>query len=146
MVDSRLAKILLTSIAYAADKFPDRWMEKIPYYRPKEESESRSRSGKHSRKDSRKSRKEDRYEDYSEDDYASDPSDYDRRGDKGRHRGASLDESRYEGDRSSRYRSSYNPADYYPADRAGNYAQPSTYTARMAVCTSKSPCIGLADM
>ena len=113
---------ILHSIAYAADKFPERWMEKIPYYRPKDEKDSRkdrSHSRKHSRRDSRKERRNDYY-----DDEYSDEDDYDDRNERRGHRSSSLDGHRYDsGERSSRRRS-YNPADYVPAGRGAQTAYP----------------------
>ncbi|KAI4767532.1 hypothetical protein E4T44_14475 [Aureobasidium sp. EXF-8845] len=126
-----LTNILLHSIAYMAEKFPDKWMEKIPYYRAREEEmeeeqrEARRRARKekrshsHSHKRSGSHRRSRHYED--DEDSDSYEEDYDRR-DRRRHR--SLDGRRQQGDERSAYRKSYNPADYAPVDRHGYAVQP----------------------
>ncbi|KAH0395497.1 hypothetical protein KCU89_g10271, partial [Aureobasidium melanogenum] len=121
-----LTNILLHSIAYVAEKFPDKWMEKIPYYREREEEiqqeereARRARKEKHRRSHSHKrssSHRRVRHYDDDEQSESYDEEDYDRR-DRRRHQ--SLDGRRqHAGDRSS-YRRSYNPADYAPIDRYG---------------------------
>jgi hypothetical protein len=126
-----LTNVLLHSIAYMAEKFPDKWMEKIPYYRAREEEmeaeerEARRRARKdkrshsHSHKRSGSHRRARHYED--DEDSDSYDEDYDRR-DRRRHR--SLDGRRQQGEDRSSYRKSYNPADYAPVDRHGYAVQP----------------------
>jgi hypothetical protein len=120
-----LSNVLLHSISYIADKFPDKWMEKIPYYRAREEeieqeerelrrARRHSRRRSHSHKRSHSHRRRDDYYDDEEtsDDYNDD--EYDRR-ERRRHR--SLDGRRHEEDPRFSHRRSYNPADYAPVDR-----------------------------
>jgi hypothetical protein len=127
-----LANVLLQSIAYMAEKFPDKWMEKIPYYREREEEvqeeeremrrrarKEKKRSHSHSHKRSGSHRRSHRYED--DEDSDSYDEEYDRR-DHRRHR--SLDGRRQQGEERSSYRTSYNPADYAPVDRHGYAVQP----------------------
>jgi hypothetical protein len=126
-----LTSVLLHSIAYMAEKFPDKWMEKIPYYRAREEEleeeerEARRRARKdkrshsHSHKRSGSHRRARHYDDDEESD--SYDEEYDRR-DRRRHR--SLDGRRQQGEHRSSYRKSYNPADYAPVDRHGYAVQP----------------------
>jgi hypothetical protein len=134
-----LTNILLHSIAYVAEKFPDKWMEKIPYYREREEEiqqeereARRARKEKHRRSHSHKrssSHRRVRHYDDDEQSESYDEEDYDRR-DRRRHQ--SLDGRRqHAGDRSS-YRRSYNPADYAPIDRYG-FAVQAPATSRPVV-------------
>ncbi|KAG9603273.1 hypothetical protein KCU77_g1277, partial [Aureobasidium melanogenum] len=121
-----LANILLHSIAYMAEKFPDRWMEKIPYFREREEEiqqeereARRARKEKHRRSHSHKrssSHRRARHYDDDEQSESYDEEDYDRR-DRRRHQ--SLDGRRQHAEDRSSYRRSYNPADYAPVDRYG---------------------------
>ncbi|CAD0113377.1 unnamed protein product [Aureobasidium uvarum] len=129
-----LTNILLHSIAYMAEKFPDKWMEKIPYYRAREEEleeeerETRRRARKekekrrhsHSHKLSGSHRRA-RHLDNDEESDSYDDEEYDRR-DRRRHR--SLDGRRQQPENRSTYRKSYNPADYAPVDRYGYAVQP----------------------
>lgn len=121
-----LTNILLHSIAYMADKFPDKWMEKIPYYREREEEiKQEEREARRARKDKRRHshsqkrssshRRAHHYDDDQQSD-SYDEEDYDRR-DRRRHR--SLDGRRQHAEDRSSYRRSYNPADYAPVDRYG---------------------------
>lgn len=126
-----LANVLLQSIAYMAEKFPDKWMEKIPYYRAREEEikeeerEERRRARKnrrshsHSHKRSGSHHRARHFDDDEESD--SYDEDYDRRDHRRHH---SLDGRRQQGEDRSSYRRSYNPADYAPVDRHGYAVQP----------------------
>ncbi|KAK6006514.1 hypothetical protein QM012_006924 [Aureobasidium pullulans] len=121
-----LTNILLHSIAYMAEKFPDKWMEKIPYYREREEEieqeerearRARNEKRRHSRSHKRSSsHRRSRHYDDDEQSESYDDEDYDRR-DRRRHR--SLDGRRQHAEDRSSYRRSYNPADYVPVDRYG---------------------------
>jgi hypothetical protein len=138
-----LTNVLLHSIAYMAEKFPDKWMEKIPYYRAREEEmEKEERDARRARKHSHKrssshkssrSHRSHRRDDYYADEEASDEYDgeeYDRR-DRRRHR--SLDGRRREEE--ARFnRRSYNPADYAPVDKYGYAVHPTTQTYPIGVC------------
>ncbi|THX55269.1 hypothetical protein D6D06_05001 [Aureobasidium pullulans] len=128
-----LTNVLLHSIAYMAEKFPDKWMEKIPYYRAREEEmEKEERDARRARKHSHKrssshkssrSHRSHRRDDYYADEEASDEYDeeeYDRR-DRRRHR--SLDGRRRE-EEARINRRSYNPADYAPVDKYGYAVHP----------------------
>lgn len=128
-----LANVLLQSIAYMAEKFPDKWMEKIPYYREREEEveeeeremrrrarKEKKRSHSHSHKRSGSHHRSRHYEDDEEESDSYDE-EYDRR-DHRRHR--SLDGRRQQGEERSSYRRSYNPADYAPVDKHGYAVQP----------------------
>ena len=133
-----LTNVLLHSIAYMAEKFPDKWMEKIPYYRAREEEmEKEERDARRARKHSHKrssshkssrSHRSHRRDDYYADEEASD--EYDRR-DRRRHR--SLDGRRREEE--ARFnRRSYNPADYVPVDKYGYAVHPTANPYPIRVC------------
>lgn len=129
-----LTNILLHSIAYMAEKFPDKWMEKIPYYREREEEieqeeheahrarkakEREKRRHSHSHKRSSSHRRARHYDDDEHSD-SYDGEYYDRR-DRRRHR--SLDGRRQHVEDRSSHGRSYNPADYVPVDRYGYAVQ-----------------------
>ncbi|KAI5250223.1 hypothetical protein E4T43_00334 [Aureobasidium subglaciale] len=125
-----LANVLLQSIAYMAEKFPDKWMEKIPYYRAREEElEKEERESQRARKHKRRhshshkrssSRRRSRHFEDEEQSDVSDEGEYDRQ-DRRRHR--SLDGHRQHAEDQAAYRRSYNPADYAPVDRHGYAVQ-----------------------
>ena len=135
-----LDNVLLQSIAYMAEKFPDKLMENIPYYRAREEElkeeereeRRRARKNKRSHSHSHKRSGSHRRARHFDDDEESDSYDeeYDHR-DHRRYR--SLDGRRQQGEHRSTYRRSYNPADYAPVDRNGYAVQPPATSRPVAV-------------